>query len=355
MTDAPFFSVIIPVYNVAPYLRKCLESVVEAAGRLRATCAEAGVEVICVDDGSTDESGKILDNFATELSDGAEKGLVFKVSHQRNGGVSAARNRALDEATGEWLVFVDSDDVVSPELFVFLHRSLAGSSIDMLRFGIVKTETQNVSFGKNEAVVKVFDLEDGSTIKAAAHASLGVSLLWNVCYRRSLVGQTRLAPYQPGEDNLFAVECLVKAKSFAVTSAVLYGYVQHGESCMHAPTAANVSSAINSTLRMNRSLSKWGMARHLGAEIRKEFRGGYCGHVFEQIRKLSGEDRKRVLSEYWRVGREICGIWNWKEPLLGHELLFIVFVYCPWRVKVALFRNPLTRRFITLLRGGSRA
>lgn len=350
MTAAPFFSVIIPVYNVAPYLRKCLESVAGAAGRLRTACADAGVEVICVDDGSTDGSGKILDDFATDLAGGAENGLVFKVFHQRNGGVSAARNKALDEAVGEWLAFVDADDVVSPEFFVFLHRVLAGSSIDMLSFGMIKTETQDVAFGEPVGEVRTFDMKDVSTVVTVVRWSLGVNLLANVCYRRRLVGQLRLEPLTQGEDSLFAIQSLLKAKCFASTPAVLYGYVQRLDSCTHVPGEARITSAIHATLRINQCLSAWPMARYVGKEIRKEFRGGYCGHVFEQIRKLSGEDRKRVLSEYWRVGREICGIWNWSTPLLGYRLLFTVFIYCPWRVKVAFFRNPLTRRFITLLR-----
>ena len=93
----PFFSIIIPVYNVELYLRECLDSV------LLQTFGDW--EAICVDDGATDDSGAILDGYAL-------KDTRFKVIHQSNAGVSAARNAALDIAKGEWLCFLDSDDKV---------------------------------------------------------------------------------------------------------------------------------------------------------------------------------------------------------------------------------------------------
>jgi len=93
----PMFSIIVPVYNVAPYLRECLDSV------LAQTFTDW--EAICVDDGSKDGSGMILDEYG-------EKDSRFRVVHQSNAGVSAARNAALDIAEGEWVCFLDADDKV---------------------------------------------------------------------------------------------------------------------------------------------------------------------------------------------------------------------------------------------------
>ena len=92
----PFFSIIIPVYNVEPYLRECLDSV------LVQTFPDW--ECLCVDDGSIDDSGAILDEYA-------QKDPRFRVFHKRNAGVSSARNLALDNVKGEWVVFLDGDDV----------------------------------------------------------------------------------------------------------------------------------------------------------------------------------------------------------------------------------------------------
>lgn len=93
----PAFSIILPVYNVAQYLRACLDSVLAQTF--------GNWEIICVDDGSTDGSGTILDEYAARDS-------RFRVLHQPNAGVSAARNRALEVAVGQWLTFLDGDDML---------------------------------------------------------------------------------------------------------------------------------------------------------------------------------------------------------------------------------------------------
>lgn len=98
--DKVFISIIVPIYNVENYLRECLDSI----SQLKAVRWEA----ILVDDGSTDTSGQICDEYAKQDS-------RFRVIHQKNAGVSAARNAGLDAAKGEWIWFVDSDDSINPD------------------------------------------------------------------------------------------------------------------------------------------------------------------------------------------------------------------------------------------------
>lgn len=114
----PFFSIIIPVYNVAPYLRACLEGVLAQSF--------TDWECLCVDDGATDGSGAILDEYA-------KRDARFRVFHQRNGGVSAARNRVLNLARGEFVCFADGDDIAYPWwLEVFEHFQQACGA-DLIR------------------------------------------------------------------------------------------------------------------------------------------------------------------------------------------------------------------------------
>ena len=107
----PLFSIIIPVYNVQNYLSACVKSVVEQSGPRDWEC-------ILVDDGSTDQSGAMCDALAAELP-----GL--KVIHRENGGLAAARNTGLKAATGDWLLFLDSDDAMAPGLLAQLRGALA--------------------------------------------------------------------------------------------------------------------------------------------------------------------------------------------------------------------------------------
>ena len=103
------FSIVIPVYNVSPYLKACLDSIHAAADRIKSNVA---VEMVCVDDGSTDGSATILDDWAASGAVDCQS-LTIKIIHQHNAGVGAARNAALDVATGDWIGFVDADDTVS--------------------------------------------------------------------------------------------------------------------------------------------------------------------------------------------------------------------------------------------------
>lgn len=107
----PLFSIIIPVYNVQNYLSACVKSVVEQPGPRDWEC-------ILVDDGSTDQSGAMCDVLAAELP-----GL--QVIHRENGGLAAARNTGLKAATGDWLLFLDSDDAMAPGLLAQLRGALA--------------------------------------------------------------------------------------------------------------------------------------------------------------------------------------------------------------------------------------
>lgn len=113
---APKISIIVPVYNVEKYLRRCLDSI-------RAQTF-TDFECICVDDGSSDGSGKILDEYA-------EKDGMFRVIHQANAGVSAARNAGLDVARGEYVCFVDADDYIAPKTFAFFMNVSDIKNIDM--------------------------------------------------------------------------------------------------------------------------------------------------------------------------------------------------------------------------------
>ena len=101
-----FCSVIVPVYNVALYLGECLDSILAQT--------YGGWQCLCTDDGSKDGSAEILDDYA-------RSDVRFHIVHQPNAGVSAARNRALDRAQGQWICFVDGDDAIHPNTLNILH------------------------------------------------------------------------------------------------------------------------------------------------------------------------------------------------------------------------------------------
>ena len=111
-------SIIVPVYNVEKYLKSCLKSILEQ--RL------SDIEIICVDDGSTDHSGRILDEFAA-----SDKRI--KVVHKENAGYGVAMNVGLELATGEYIGIVESDDMIAPAMYEELYRKASENNLDFVK------------------------------------------------------------------------------------------------------------------------------------------------------------------------------------------------------------------------------
>ena len=124
MKENPLISVIVPIYNVAPYLRACLDSL--AAQTMKE------IEIVMIDDGSTDGSGAIADEYVSSSFP------IFRVIHTANGGVSAARNRGIDEARGEWIMFVDGDDWIDADMCEQMLEPGVRENVDLVMCGITR-------------------------------------------------------------------------------------------------------------------------------------------------------------------------------------------------------------------------
>lgn len=129
------FSLVIPVYNVEPYIRKCLDSVIHQDF--------GDWEALLIDDGSTDSSGNICDEYAA-------RDKRFRVFHKPNGGVSSARNMALDNARGEWIWFVDPDDWIMPSALNRLATVAGRYCCDTILFGIEYYNTKGQLLGSDD-------------------------------------------------------------------------------------------------------------------------------------------------------------------------------------------------------------
>lgn len=142
----PLVSVIIPVYNSEKYLKECLDSVVNQSFK--------DFEVLLINDGSTDNSGQICDEYAA-------KDNRFRVFQKENGGVSSARNLGLENAKGEWIAFVDSDDKVEKDYLLDLKNGLINDKIGLVIHSFKKVNGDTVNNYKIEnGIVKVDNLEE---------------------------------------------------------------------------------------------------------------------------------------------------------------------------------------------------
>lgn len=219
MNNKPLISIIVPVYNVEKYLARCLDSI------LAQTLAD--FEVIAVDDGSPDNCGKILDEYA-------KKDNRIKVIHKENGGVSSARNAGLDEAMGEYIGFVDPDDYISCDMYEHLYNEAKSGDYD-----IVQCNNYFVDNRGNEKRfldhIKNTEYADTDDMICAFFDNNIRCCAWNKIFKRQIIADTRfLKELRIAEDKLFVYNCLHNASKVKTTEKYCYFYCQSETSVIHS-------------------------------------------------------------------------------------------------------------------------
>ena len=223
MEQGPKISIIVPVYNVAPYLRQCLDSLVGQTYR--------DIEIICVDDGSTDESGEILDQYAADDP-------RIRVIHIGNSGVSAARNLALDRVSGDYVIFVDGDDWIETST---CETVLAmASRYDLVMWPYVREYPDHSEPKEIFPDTRSFDKTGcralhrrmiglwGGELSHPENAD-ALSTVWGKLYRRTIIEQhhlrfTDLKQIGTYEDGLFDLRYFAHISSAAYIPAYLNHY-----------------------------------------------------------------------------------------------------------------------------------
>lgn len=216
------FSIIIPVYNVAPYLRECLDSILSQSF--------TDWEAICVDDGSTDSSGAILDEYAV-------KDRRFKIVHKKNGGVSVARNVALDAATGAYVVFVDADDVILRDWLKVFHEVITKDECDVvrarLRYWHGDSGYKHVPDAQYLIVARYTSREAVCSWGVAEVLESGYSVL--NCVKREIIAGVKFPiGVRIMEDCIFSAYVMTRANSISVIDYEGYLYRMRESSAIHA-------------------------------------------------------------------------------------------------------------------------
>ena len=204
-------SIIVPVYNVAQYLPKCIESMTNQT--------YSNLEILLVDDGATDESGRICDEYAAKDS-------RIRVFHRENGGQSTARNLALDNARGEYIAFVDSDDWCQPEMYAHMMEAIERNKADMAVCGI----TYESYFQTAEKPAKARVLDNLHTMKAYLQDPDIGPFLWNKLYKAELWDGIRFIPMKQADDARIIHEVLGRSKKTVVVEDPAYMYLQRAGS-----------------------------------------------------------------------------------------------------------------------------
>lgn len=327
------FSIVVPVYNVAPYLRGCLDSVCNQTF--------SDWECVCVDDGSTDGSAEILDAYQRNERN------RFRVIHQKNAGVGAARNAALDVATGEHVVFVDGDDGLVPNALEILDCQIAATNADVIQYG--HTSVKSLAEPVQEVTVtqiRTFDLEKLNDARQAYRQVAGSLIAWNGCYRREIIRDVRFLPIPNGEDVVWGVECFFKAKRIAVCDARLYRYVNRAGSAARAMSVRHVLSSLRAIEEVATRTREWKFGENARDILMRKNRAGIMGGVVPQVIQLKGEDRQVAERAFYECLSRVA--WNSASRIVARTRSFwlltcMLRIPFAFRAKMARIRNMLSR------------
>ena len=173
--DEKLVSVIIPAYNIEDYIGRCLDSIISQTYK--------NLEIIVVDDGSRDHTGEILDNYA-------KKDRRIKVIHKENGGVSSARNKGIEVAEGDYIGFIDGDDLIEPEMYKILVDLLEEENADIAHCGYQMVFPDRVDYYHNTGKKKIQTTEEG--LKDLLSGEIIEPGLVNKLYKKELIKNCRL-------------------------------------------------------------------------------------------------------------------------------------------------------------------
>lgn len=226
-------TIIVPIYNQAKYLKKCLDSLIIQEPK--------NIEFLLINDGSTDNSLSIMKEYAI-------KDHRFRIYSQENKGVAAARQKGLDIAKGQWISWVDPDDWIEPDTFNVILSKINNTNSDIVRFGRNIYDYNSEKFILKEsiginALLSKEAIERWGLYDSYIYMEAGLHLL---CIRNDFIKRNniRFSNSRIGEDYCFTFLCYIMSSSITYMQDKLYNYVRYDNSLINKKTDEN-SNYIN--------------------------------------------------------------------------------------------------------------
>lgn len=304
--NRPLISVIVPIYNVEKYVRKCLDSLVNQSLKQ--------IEVICIDDGSTDRSGLIVDEYCnTDDSGNGNKWPLIRVMHTQNRGLSAARNRGIDEARAEWIMFVDSDDWVEDQFCEMPWKAAVENAADLVIFQNYYT-SENGRIKRKKSYMRFGFLDHETAV------DIGQTQAWNKLYKKNLFKGLRYPEGHVYEDYAITHQLVYRAENLVSVPAQLYYYRYRKGSICHSTSSEKDRLVLSK--RRYRELIALGYPEHkaraqlLGSALRCCGRTNKRSSVYieasellRRVEEIPSEcsDREKMMMAIWRFNKRLYG------------------------------------------------
>ena len=226
MLQESLISVIVPIYNIEEYVANCIESI--------QTQTYCNLEIILVDDGSIDNSGDICEKYAAK----DERIIVF---HKKNGGLSDARNYALDRVKGDLIAFVDGDDWIHPQMYELMYDIMNQQKAEVVACKYVR---EGCNFAKEVIDKTTLDIKLLSGEEALLNAGIPLVVAWNKLYRRDIFADIRYPVGRLHEDEFVLHKILWKCSRVAVIDRPLYFYTVRNDSIVAQMTLKRINDSL---------------------------------------------------------------------------------------------------------------
>lgn len=315
-------SVIIPCYQAEKYLRRCLNSVLSQS--------YSDLEVIIVDDGSTDSSMTIIQDFA-------RRDNRIKYFKQINSGVSSARNNGIDNASGDVITFVDSDDIIQPQMYQVLMDLLIKYDADIAQCSYCRDYGDRIKYIGNTDQIYTFESE--KIAQSLLEAKLIGPGCWNKVFKKTIIGNIRFnSLYKMGEDTLFTFEVFQQAQKAVFIDSCYYVYFSSDSSaCTHISSLKRYEDIYRVNQRIyelskGKSYCNIAFDRWKGSLLSK-----YRAYVFVDdinYRRKAKQLRKQIIKDY---NQKVYSGTEKKEAII---IKYIPFLFKPIYSIYNLIRTP---------------
>jgi glycosyltransferase involved in cell wall biosynthesis len=259
--ESPFFSIITPVYNSERFLRECVDSVINQTF--------VDWELILVDDGSTDNSGDICDEYAL-------KDKRIKTIHKENKGQYDSRRRAIEIAIGKYCIGLDSDDYYDLECLELVYDAIIKSGCDVVSWNIRLVGNENWSVEAYLPPNKCYPMAEYLPMMIAATDHSLCNKAIKLEYLQKTVSPKISTDIRMSEDYMMTIGALCMAKKVYIIEDVLYNYRKYGDSVSYVQSAQNVTDMLYASEYAQEQLGKYGM-------LSEKVKGADCTALLNSI------------------------------------------------------------------------
>lgn len=274
-------SIIVPVYNVEAYIEKCITSLIGQT--------YSNLEILLVDDGSTDDSGQICDRYA-------EKDERICVLHKDNGGLSDARNYGIDRAKGDLLAFVDGDDWIHPQMYELMLDILEAKNADIVTCGF---EQRDEGFANRRYTLEQLEITVLSGAEALSDLWTPSVVAWNKLYQKKIFDQIRYPKGKLHEDEYVIHKIFYQCKNIAVIDKPLYFYTIRQDSIVARMTPQRIDNTLEALADRVAFADSMGWTEVMSAVVKR-----YCDYCLDRYVDIINNKYEAVDNSYldilWR-------------------------------------------------------